>query len=457
MLFQKTADFDRCLEDTVWVIRGRKGTGKSTLYTLFTQHSANAKKRSRGRLDNIDILSGHGLSNPFRPTTTIFSDIQKELSHKNADWLSFWRAYAVIRIYQSYPIFSDSIKKAKLDNLLSCLKKNFNPDVNSVWETKHTSKLLELISNTELNGYCRDALTKLNSSLKQDNQKLWLLYDDLDQDINENSQWQQDALGGLMRFIYDTNNQHIYQIRFKIFLREDIWSNLIFTNKSHFGEERTLILQWGKEDFFRLAYRLATNGSEKFKTFANRIIPLADNQLDESDEDTLRQALSPLWGLRQKTKNAYVAQWVYSRLTDSSGNTYPRSLTILLKTAKDAELIAQKRNAPNDHLLRWTSLTSGLDAASEERCNSIKNEYKDLAKFFEKISSLKSLLNEDELKDIWQKTIADNQPPLSFDSFVKRLIDIGLLETKKYSNYGYAIANLYIHGFGISRKQGQRK
>ena len=33
-IFQKTADFERCLEDQVWVIRGRKGTGKSTLYTL---------------------------------------------------------------------------------------------------------------------------------------------------------------------------------------------------------------------------------------------------------------------------------------------------------------------------------------------------------------------------------------------------------------------------------------
>ena len=40
----------------------------------------------------------------------------------------------------------------------------------------------------------------------------------------------------------------------------------------------------------------------------------------------------------QKSKNAYVAQWVYSRLTDSSGNTYPRSLTILLKKAQEVEL-----------------------------------------------------------------------------------------------------------------------
>ena len=457
-IFQKTADFESCLEDQVWVIRGRKGTGKSTLYTLFTKHRENAEKRSPGRLDKINILSGHGNSSVFGPKTDIFSDIQKKLSANNADWLSLWRAYAVIRIYQSYAPFIEIIRDAKLSSLLSRLTYNFDPEKNAQWSSVHTKKLLEFATDANLNGFCRDAITKLNGFLKENNQKLWLLYDDLDQDIQENSPWQQEALGGLLRLVYDTNNQNLYQIRFKIFLREDIWSNLVFTNKSHFGEERTLTLQWGKEDFFRLAYRLAVGGSAKFKTFANRILPLADNELDESGEDDLRKALAPLWGLRQKSKNAYIAQWVYTRLTDSSGNTYPRSLTILLKKAREVEL-AQKqgKNAPSDHLLRWTSLTDGLDAASIERCDAIRNEYRDLSEFFNKISTLKSLFREEELKELWQKTIADNQTPIPFDAFVKRLKDIGLLESKKSSKFDYAIANLYIHGFGITRKQGQRK
>ncbi|WP_204369178.1 hypothetical protein [Methylocucumis oryzae] len=75
---------------------------------------------------------------------------------------------------------------------------------------------------------CRDAITHLNSYLRSKNQKIWLLYDDLDQDIRENSAWQQEALGGLMRLIYDTNNNNLYQLRFKVFLREDIWSNFSF-------------------------------------------------------------------------------------------------------------------------------------------------------------------------------------------------------------------------------------
>ena len=456
-IFQKTADFERCLDDAVWVIRGRKGTGKSTLYTLFTQHRENAEKRSHGRLNKIFILSAHGESDEFRPTADVFEKIQKKLSEANTDWLSFWRAYAVVCLYRSCPEFIN-ILKAKLKSLSSRLKYSFDKNEHTFWSLKHTNKITELAIDSRLSEYCRDALSYFNKFLKLKSQKVWLLYDDLDQDIKENSPWQQEALGGLMRLVYDTNNQSLYHIRFKVFLREDIWSNLVFTNKSHFGEARTLLLQWGKTDLFRLAYRLAIGGSTDFKILSNRISPLTENELDDADEETLRQALAPLWGLSsQKSKNTYVAQWVYTRLTDSSDNTYPRSLTILLKQARELELKSrQGKIAPSNHLLRWNALTGGLEAASEERCNAIKNEYPEFGEFFNQVNELKSLFYEKDLQELWKKTIPQ-QSKTSFDRFVKRLQEIGFLVSKKYSKYDYAIANLYVYGFGVKRKQGQRK
>jgi hypothetical protein len=207
-----------------------------------------------------------------------------------------------------------------------------------------------------------------------------------------------------------------------------------------------------------LAYRLAIAGSNKFRNLANRINPLFDNQLDECNIESLRQLLSPLWGLRrQKTKNAYVSTWVYSRLTDSSGNTYPRSLTILLSKARETELNPPQGKAPNDHLLRWSSLTEGLKAASEERCDAIKNEYPELSEFFNNIGELGSLFSEKQLKDFWHKSTQLNEQFNTFDAFLKRLKDIGVLQDKKYSQkYNYAIANIYIDGFNI-RTMGQKK
>lgn len=457
-IFQKTADFERCLDDAVWVIRGRKGTGKSTLYTLFTQHVENAKKRSHGRLDKISILSAHGESDRFRPTADVFEKVQEKLNNKGTDWLSFWRAYAVICIYRSCPEFIDILNKAKLKSLSSRLKYNFDKDEHAHWSLKHTNKLIELATDSNLSEYCRDALSCFNQSLKSESKKVWLLYDDLDQDFKEDSPWQQEALGGLMRLAYDTNNQSLYHVRFKVFLREDIWSNLVFTNKSHFGEARTLLLQWGKADFFRLAYRLAIGGSADFKTLSNRISPLTENELDEADEEILRQALAPLWGLRQKGKNAYTAQWIYTRLTDASDNTYPRSLTILLKKARETELASrQGKIAPSDHLLRWNALTEGLTEASKERCDAVKNEYPELTAFFEQMNELTSLFKREDLQQLWRKTVAE-QSDDSFDSFVKRLKEIGIITDKKYNDrYDYAVANLYVYGFEVKRSQGQRK
>lgn len=457
-IFQKTTDFERCLDDAVWVIRGRKGTGKSTLYTLFTKYRENAEEYARGRLEGIQILSGHGNSDSFRPTVDVFSQIHEELHNQKKDWLSLWRAYAVIQIYRAFSKFTEILDQPSLELLSSHLKYNFEPSQNIIWERKHTQKLIEFVTNDALNGCCRDALSYCDRALSQTAQKIWLFYDDLDQDIQENSPWQQSALGGLMRLIYDLNNQGLYNIRFKVFLREDIWSNLIFTNKSHFGEARTLLLQWGKIDFLRLAYRLATRSSMPFKMLSNRISPLADSDINEASEDSLRQALGPLWGLRiEKGKNAYVFQWVYSRLTDASNNTYPRSLVILLNRAKEVELTMQTKNVPSDRLLGWKSLTEGLEAASRERCDAIRNEYPDLGAFFDRMNELNSLFKTEDLENLWRQTIA-SQSELSFENFLTRLEQIGLIASRRdRKRYDYAVADLYVYGFGVRRKQGQRK
>ena len=454
-IFQKTDDFDRCLDDAVWVIRGRKGTGKSTLYRLFTQHRENAEKRSHGRLENINIVSAHGNSDTFRPTSDIFADMQKKIK-AGGDWLSLWRIYAIIRIYRSCPEFSEEMKNIKSNKLFLVLQ-NYFSNKEKYWNSKHTDKLSEMAIDSEINGYCRDAFKYFNEFLLRHNKKIWLFYDDMDQDIREGTEWQQDALGGLMRLVYDTNNQDLFQIRFKIFLREDIWSNLVFTNKSHFGDARTLLLKWNKNDFLRLAYRLVVS-SKKVENVLNRIHPVSESNLDQADEETLRLILSPIWGLKQKGKNAYIAQWVYNRMTDSSNNTYPRSLTILLKKAREVELKSQQgKNAPADRLLRWNAMTEGLAEASKERCDAIKNEYQELNDFFNHIGELSSLFKLNELEDIWKKTSLA-QSGSSFDSFLKKIESIGLISKKKYNEkYDYAVASLYIDGFGVQRKQGQRK
>lgn len=249
--FQKTSDFDKFLDDARWVVRGHKGTGKSTLFHLFVEHPDNAIKRAKGKLENITILPGHGPTPgaALRPTTDVFWTIQRELEKDRHDWLSLWRAYAIVRIFTSDKVafLESGLKRTEMKKLRAHLQNHFHDKTKSGvpdrWRSSHTSALLAMLHDP-INGLCRDLMGDLNKELGKQGKKLWLLYDDLDQDIKEESAWQSDALGGLLRLAYDANNSDLHNIRFKVFLREDIWSKLVFTNKSHFGEPRTLLLQW---------------------------------------------------------------------------------------------------------------------------------------------------------------------------------------------------------------------
>lgn len=80
-------DSNKFLEDARWVVRGRKGTGKSTLFHLFVEHQDNAEKRARGKLTGIHILPGHGpvADATLRPTTDVFEEIQRSIQQSKVN------------------------------------------------------------------------------------------------------------------------------------------------------------------------------------------------------------------------------------------------------------------------------------------------------------------------------------------------------------------------------------
>lgn len=99
-LFQRTHDFDKFLDNGTCLIRGRKGTGKTALYTLSLKHGEDARALSRGRLDNITFLSGHGSYQEARPTKSEFRFLDQEIRTRHGSWEDFWRSYALLRLYQ---------------------------------------------------------------------------------------------------------------------------------------------------------------------------------------------------------------------------------------------------------------------------------------------------------------------------------------------------------------------
>ncbi|MBD2561019.1 MULTISPECIES: MinD/ParA family ATP-binding protein [Nostoc] len=449
LLFQRTTDFERFLDDTTCLIRGRKGTGKTALYWLFLKHKSVAQKLAHGRLDNTVFLSAHGRFQESRPTRDEFQIIHETLQQNRGTWEAFWRAYLLFRCHQenlfNFPKGKKSAKYSELRKIINNLPKER-------WQSESTQVLLELSTNSELRLIVKDAIDiLLNEEAKNNSQKLWFLYDDLDEDFPEVGGIRQQALTGLFQLVQSCDANRLTEIRFKIFLREDIWNRLSFDNKSHFTG-RDIILQWTRIDFLRLALRQAIQ-SEDFKNLVDRISPVAFESIDQATEEAIDKALELLWGSRRRGGNRAknVSRWVYERLTDSSSTTFPRSLSILLKGAKEQELSYKGQSSSKfrtDRLLQGKSLEFGLKKASEKRCEEIKEEYPDLTKFFDSLKGKLAFLSKEQLQTVWQESAHDIA---DFEEFASFLSEIGIIEWREKEKR-YKVADIYVYGFEMDRR-----
>ena len=450
LLFQRTTDFEKFLDDTTCLIRGKKGTGKTALYWLFLKHQELAQKLAHGRLDNTLFLSGHGRFQEGRPTRDEFQTIHQTLQQKNGTWEAFWRAYLLFRCYQEELL---KFPRGKKGEKFSDLKKIINNLPKDIWQSESTQALLELSTNSQLILIVKDAVNIiLNQEAKEKSQKLWFLYDDLDEDFSEAGELRQQALTGLFQLVQSCDASRLTEIRFKILLREDIWNRLNFDNKSHFTG-RDIILQWNQIDFLRLALRQAIQ-SQDFKNLVDRISPVAVESIDIANEEELDKALELLWGSRRRGGNRAkkVSRWVYERLTDSSGTTFPRSLSMLLKGAKEQELTYRGKSSTKirtERLLQGKSLEFGLRKASEKRCEEIKEEYPNLINFFDSLKGKLAFLRKEELQEIWQnlpEKILEN-----FEDFVSLMREIGIIEFREKEER-YKFADIYVYGFEMIRQ-----
>jgi cellulose biosynthesis protein BcsQ len=447
LLFQRTTDFEKFLDDTNCLIRGRKGTGKTALYWLLLKHNNVARKLAHGRLDSTICLSGHGRFHESRPSRDEFQVIHRGLQENNGSWEAFWRAYLLFRVIKENDL---SFPKGKKGEKFVDLKRIINNLSGERWQYEHTQNLLQLSSDPNLLLIIKDALDIFDEQMQTQSQKIWFLYDDLDEDFPEKDEVRQQALIGLFQLVQACDARRITSIRFKIFLREDIWNRLSFDNKSHFNG-RDLLLQWNRVDFLRLALRQATQ-SKEFKNLVDRFSPV--ESIDQASEEAIDRALELLWGSRRRsgTKAKYVTRWVYERLTDSSNTTFPRSLSILLKGAKEQELTYKGQSlkqTPTDRLLRGTSLEVGLKKASEERCHAVREEYPDLRNFFDSLKGMQALLSKEELQTIWQESA--KAVSTTFDEFSDLLSEIGIAEWRE-KEQRYKFADIYVYGFEMIRR-----
>ncbi|RKN74976.1 tyrosine-protein kinase family protein [Paenibacillus ginsengarvi] len=435
--FQKTVYLDKFLDEDVSVITGKKGTGKTKLYSMMLKHLDKVKSMTRIDLDNTVSISGHG-DFSIRPINE-FDEWAKMVNLGKASWENIWMAYLLVVLQKNNQL--NNLRNGKFSNLKTLLKPAQKDTMG--WKFEYTNIINEIIANPMHLQLVQDFINELDLILQKRNEKIWIHYDKLDEDL-ERKVYGKEAVEGLFKLIQIIDGRHIKNIKFKVFIRQDIWESLGFTNKSHF-KGKTIKLEWNQQDFLKLALKISL-GSDEFKQIVIKYKSIP-HDIDYMDIDSLKESLQILWGIRRDgTRSQYVVNWIYERLTDAESNTFPRSLFMLLKGAQDQELTyehSSNKLPPRDRLLRSASLNIGLKEASIERCDALKQEYVKLKGAFELFERFTDTFSYSEFDAVYRSTEWDTKDLLDI------LKKIGVISEKEDGNYKFAY--IYLDGFKIKR------
>lgn len=336
-----------------------------------------------------------------------------------------------------------------MDKQLVALSAQDNPPHSPI-----LSWLVERTKFPQARSQAADELRAIDRWLQENNQGVWLLYDELDAGFGSTQKdyvRRRQALEAMLAWWLESGTS-LKCIVPKIFLREDIWNQLNFTNKGHYTG-RSLQLHWDEADLWRLVLRQALTSSETLSRFLEQNLGVMVERLNAIELEQLRTSLYSLWGEQMgRTKKAYTYNWVRTRIADEQKNCFPRSLVLLLQEAVKCEKDFSTEYS-SEIVLRPKALIDAFPYVSEQRVDEVRNEYPELEKYLNRLQGERSPIDENRLAEIWD--IKDGELALR----IKDMVDAGIFTERFRPNDPpprvYAVAELYLYGLNMVRK-GQR-
>ncbi len=447
-IFHRTEDFPKFLSNRNWLIRGAKGTGKSLLFRLFVEQPEKAKElaHSEVNLSHVNFLPAHGqprLQGPILESNDLAS-YEQQVGENS--WSIFWLNYALLQLCHALPELRSSLD---LDEQLVELSAQDSPPHSPI-----VSWLVHRAQSPQAASQAADELRTIDRWLRENNQGVWLLYDELDAGFGSTQKdytRRRQALEALLAWWLESGTS-MKCIVPKIFLREDIWNQLNFTNKGHYTG-RSLQLRWDEADLWRLVLRQALTSSTTLSSFLEQKLGVTVARLNAIELEQLRTSLYPLWGERMgRTKKAYTYNWVRTRIADGKNNCFPRSLVLLLQEAVKREKDFSTEYSP-EIVLRPKALIDAFPYVSEQRVDEVRNEYPELKEYLDRLQNERSPLDANRLAEIWN--VKDSQ----LADLIRDMIEAGIFTERSRPNDPpprvYAVVELYLYGLNMVRK-GQR-
>ena len=418
-IFVETENMLKGMQSDIPLILGRKGTGKTALFRRLLEDS---------QLKTVAVQAPLQLKQfkwMFGP------DEFKTIEMYDIKWRNFWALYTFLSLYNNIDV---KIKKQV---------QTFIPE--QIYNKTDVIKFCSEFFSDPMNAVqLKEYFEQLDSVLED---KIILLYDGLDTGFgssDEDRKRRKKAIAGLFDFWMNLEGE-LSNIKYKIFLREDIWRKVNFENKSHFYG-RSIVLRWkSQHTFFKVALKQALR-SKNFQKVVSEILNLNGDQkqIDKWTEKEVFEVWNFLVGERMKGgKTAYTRNWVWKRLADGNNDHSPRYLLQLFHSSTKREIELKQKKPYEKSIIRPRALMESLPDVSQEALGAIKEEFQELEPVLSYLqNSGRTPIPSKELEDL----------PSELVSLAREVGLLAVYEGTEESIKRYRVPELYRHALQMTRK-----
>ena len=266
-----------------------------------------------------------------------------------------------------------------------------------------------------------DQLLELaNTALSESGFRVWLVLDRLDVAFAESAELERNALRALFRVYLDL--RRFESISLKIFLRTDIWMNILrggFREASHISSQMTI--SWDEASLLNLVIRRAIHNNA-LRTFYSVDAPKTLS--DRSEQIAVFYRIFPR--KVRSTEPLRTFEWILQNTCDGSRQNSPRELIHLLSAARQLQLrrFEVGQTPPDgDSLFDAVTLTGALPEVARVRFQqTLCAEYPHLRDRMQQLENEKSEHTTDTLTTIWRVN-----PSEAVDT-AYQLVDIGFFQ-----------------------------
>ncbi|MFN0036515.1 MAG: P-loop ATPase, Sll1717 family [Saprospiraceae bacterium] len=478
--FVNTRFWRNLSNDKYDIVLGAKGSGKSALYlNLISRRDEFAER-------NIVIVEAE---NPLGDTVfALLNNATRTEKYDNpnkealiqGDIIDFWKLYFLTVIVSKlratgfkgdhFKVIESLLESAGLlpktfsltdafNNVLHFLRQVvslqfFQPEVEvnpntGTFTLKGKITFEKFSAKEHKEGYntLDELLEKLNTDLSKADQTVWILLDRLDVAFINEKDLERRALKALF-MVYNSLKRY-EQLRFKIFLRDDIMMKITYDGlreASHLTRMINLVID--ENTLFNILVKRLLNNPVITRLYN---INVEECLLDIEKQKHLFKSVFP-----EKVEENGEAQdtfdWIVSRISDGNGMFTPRELIHFLNQSKEQqiELLELGNKTPEGKLFTQDALKRAIREVSKAKYErTLIAENPDLIDNFKKFKSASPNVSAEWMKAMLRdkegKKIED------MDLFANALSDIGFL--KRVSETDWAIPYLYQYALGIAAEE----